>query len=231
MKKIGILGGLGPESTVDYYKEIIAAFNHQHRDLAYPDIIVYSANINAFMKLVERENWPEMIKWLLDKIEILHRAGADFAAIASNTPHIVFDEVNAKSPLPLLSIVEETCNKAQEMGVKKTGLLGTRLTMKSEFYKKPFISRGISVVVPTEDEQELIHHRLFSEIELGIIKDSTREEFLAIIKRMVGEKQIDSVVLGCTELPLIMTESVNDIPFLNTTSIHCESIVKCCIEE
>ena len=171
-----------------------------------------------------------MTKWLLEKIEILHRAGADFAAIASNTPHIVFDEVNAKSSLPLLSIVEETCNKAQEMGVKKTGLLGTGLTMKAEFYKKPIISKGISVVVPTEDEQELIHHRLFSEIELGIIKDSTREELLAIIKRMVGENQIDSVVLGCTELPLILTESVNDIPFLNTTSIHCESIVKCCVE-
>ncbi len=230
MKNIGILGGLGPESTVDYYKEIIAAFNHQYRDLAYPDIIVYSANINAFMKLVEREDWLAMTEWLLDKIEILHRAGADFAAIASNTPHVVFDEVNAKAPLPLLSIVEETCNKAQEMGLKKTGLLGTRLTMKAAFYKKPFIASGISVVVPTEDEQKLIHQKLFSEIELGIFKDSTRKKLLAVIKRMADEDQIDSVVLGCTELPLILTESIDDIPFLNTTSIHCESIVRCSVE-
>ena len=161
------------------------------------------------MRFVEREDWKTMIEWIQEKIEILHHAGAEFAAIASNTPHIVFNEVNAKAPLPLLSIVEETCNKAQGIGLKKTGLLGTRLTMNSELYKKPFISRGISVVVPTEDEQELIHHKLFSEIELGIIKESTREELLAIIKRMVNENQIDSVVLGCTELPSILTEGTN----------------------
>jgi aspartate racemase len=229
MKRIGILGGLGPESTVDYYKEIIAAFNHQYRELAYPEIIIYSVNMNAVMKLVECEDWRALSKLLVEKIEMLHRAGAEFAAIASNTPHVVFDEVNARSPLPLLSIVEETCNRAQEMGLRKTALLGTALTMKSDFYKEPFLSRGISVEVPSKDEQELIHHKLFSEIELGIIKDSTREELLAIIKRMVEENQVDSVVLGCTELPLILTESTGGIPFLNTTAIHCEAILKCCV--
>jgi len=231
VKTIGITGGLGPDSTADYYKEIIAAFNTRFVALAYPEIIVYSANIHELMRFVATENWPELCEWLLEKIFSLHRAGAEFAAIASNTPHIVFEEIKSKSPIPLLSIVEETCNKAKEMRLRKIGLMGTKLTMAAEFYKKPFISKGIVVAVPSEEEQQLIHHKLFSEIELGIIKDSTREELLSVAKRIVDEDHIDSLVLGCTELPLILTEDKYGIPFLNTSAIHCESIVSYCIEE
>ena len=231
MKKIGIIGGLGPESTVDYYKEIIKAFNTDYTEMAYPEIIVYSANLNDFMAFVSKEDWDGLSEWLLGKISCLHKAGAEFAAIASNTPHVVFDIVNSNSPLPLLSIVEMTCNRAEELGLKRVGLMGTKLTMESTFYKTPFISKGIEVVVPNDAEQQLIHHKLFSEIEVGIIKDSTRMEFLAIIKRMVDENQIDSLILGCTELPLILTESQFGIPFLNTSAIHCESIINYCIDE
>lgn len=231
MKTIGIIGGLGPESTVDYYKEIIAAFNAKYVEMAYPEIIIYSANLNELMKFVETKNWPRLSEWLLKKISSIHRAGAEFAVIASNTPHIVFDEIKSKSPIPLLSIIEETCNKAQEMDLKNIGLMGTKLTMEADFYKKPFISKGISVAVPSEEEQQLIHHKLFSEIELGIFKDSTREKLLAIAKRMVDEEGIDSLILGCTELPLILTESKYGIPFLNTAAIHCESIIKHCLQD
>ena len=199
--------------------------------MAYPEIIIYSANLNELMKFVETKNWPRLSEWLLKKISSIHRAGAEFAVIASNTPHIVFDEIKSKSPIPLLSIIEETCNKAQEMDLKNIGLMGTKLTMEADFYKKPFISKGISVAVPSEEEQQLIHHKLFSEIELGIFKDSTREKLLAIAKRMVDEEGIDSLILGCTELPLILTESKYGIPFLNTTAIHCESIIKHCLQD
>lgn len=231
MKPIGIIGGLGPESTVDYYKEIIAEFNAKYDEMAYPEVIIYSVNIDEFMKFVETKNWSGLSEWLLEKISSIHRAGAQFAVIASNTPHIVFDEIKSKSPIPLLSIVEETCNKAQEMDLKNVGLMGTKLTMEADFYKKPFISKGMSVVVPSEKEQQFIHHKLFSEIELGIFKDSTREELLAIAKRMVDEQRIDALILGCTELPLILTQSKYDIPFLNTTAIHCESIIKYCLQD
>jgi aspartate racemase len=231
MKTIGIIGGIGPESTVDYYKEIITAFHTQYSELAYPEIIVYSVNMNELLKFIEAKNWQELSAWLLEKIFSLHHAGAEFAAIASNTPHIVFDDIKTKTPIPLLSIVEETCKKALLMGLKNVGLMGTKLTMEAEFYKKPFITKGMSVVVPSEEEQQVIHHKLFSEIELGIFKDSTREELLAIARRMVDENGIDSLILGCTELPLILKESKYDIPFLNTTAIHCESIIRNCVEE
>jgi aspartate racemase len=228
LKKIGLIGGIGPESTIDYYKEIISAFNTHYKDLAYPEIFIYSANLNELMKIVEAKAWSQLITWLLEKIHVLHRAGAEFAAIASNTPHIVFNEISSKSPIPLLSIVEETCKKAQKMKLKKIGLMGTKLTMESNFYKEQFISKGISIVVPKDKEQQLIHHKLFSEIELGIIREETRDKFLAIMKRMVIENKIDSLILGCTELPLILKDSCHGIPFLNTTAIHCKSIVTYC---
>ena len=231
MRTIGIIGGIGPESTVDYYKEIITAFNNKYADLAYPEIIVYSANLNELMGIVKSNNWPRLSEWLLEKISALHRAGAAFVAIASNTPHIVFDKIKSKSPLPLLSIVEATCNKANNMRLQNIGLMGTQLTMAEDFYKRPFISKGVSVVVPSANDQQFIHHKLLSEIELGIFKESTKAELLAIVKRMVDKDKIDSLILGCTELPLILTESKFDIPFLNTTAIHCEEIVSYCIND
>jgi aspartate racemase len=229
MKIIGILGGLGPESTSDYYKEIISIFNTEYPEFAYPEIIIYSANLNEFMQFVKISAWGRLTEWLLKKIKSIHNAGAEFAVIASNTPHIVFDELKDISPIPLLSIVEQTFKKAQKMGLENIGLMGTKLTMESVFYKKPFIQNGMSVIVPTENEQELIHHRLFSEIELGIFKDSTRNELLKIAERMVQQDKIDSLILGCTELPLILTKDEFGIPFLNTTAIHCESIIEYCI--
>lgn len=230
MKKIGIVGGLGPESTADYYKEIISAFNTKYKDLAYPEIFIYSLNLKELLDFINRQKWAEISQWLLEKIKIVAGAGADFAAIASNTPHIVFYEVNEKSPIPLLSIVEETCNAAEKLNLKRIGLMGTRLTMEADFYKKPFREKGIEIVVPSESERELIQERLFAEIELGIIKDSTRDELLDIVKRMIDEDKIDSLILGCTELPLILPRSKYGIPFLNTTAIHCESIIKYCVE-
>lgn len=231
MKTIGIIGGIGPESTLDYYREIIAAFNTKYAHLAYPEIILYSANLKKLIRFIEAKDWSALSDWLLEKISSVQCAGAQFAAIASNTPHIVFDEIASKAPIPLVSIVEKTCDKAKEMGLKKIGLMGTKLTMEADFYKKPFHSSAMSIVVPMEAEQDFIHYKLFSEIELGIFKDTTREELLSIVKRMVDEDGIDSLILGCTELPLILTQSAYGIPFLNTAAIHCESIVDYCIHD
>jgi aspartate racemase len=231
MKRIGIVGGLGPESTVDYYKRIISAFNTEYKELAYPEIIIYSVNMNELLGFVNGEQWEELSRWLLEKITIVSDAGADFAAIASNTPHIVFDEVDKSSPIPLLSIVEETCKEAERLGVKRVGLMGTKLTMEADFYKKPFRDRGMEIIVPSGSEKELIQERLFTEIELGILKDSTRDELLAIVKRMIDNDNVDSLILGCTELPLILPENKYGIPFLDTTAIHCESIINYCIGE
>ncbi len=229
MKKIGIIGGMGPESTVDYYKLIIGAFKDERASYNYPEIVIYSVNLSEFMKLLEGSKWAEMVEWLLGAVRALAGAGAEFAAIGANTPHVVFDQVSSRSPLPMLSIVEATCARAQAMGLKRLGLLGTGFTMKSDFYQKVFRRNGMSLVVPEAPDRELIHQRLFSEIELGIFKDSTRQELLSVVERMIEKHSIDSIVLGCTELPLILDRSDYAVPFLNTTAIHAEAIARYCL--
>ncbi len=230
MKRIGIIGGIGPESTVDYYKLIIGAFHERQAVLGYPEIIIYSADLSSLMKILDARDWKRLTDWLLEKVGALEKAGAEFAVIGSNSPHIVYDEVSEKAPIPMLSIIDETRKHAQKEGLKKLGLLGTRFTMRSDFFKRPFEQNEMAVIVPEKEDQELIHHRLFSEIELGIFKDATREELLSIVKKMIDMHSIDAVILGCTELPLILNKDEFGIPFLNTTAIHAKSIVRFCLE-
>ena len=232
MKKIGIIGGIGPESTVEYYKGIINVFRQQSgNEATYPEIIICSVDMSRMLQMIETQKWNTLIDFLLDNINALHNAGSQFAAIAANTPHIVFDEVKAKAPIPLLSIVEQTCVKAAQMGLKRVGLIGTKFTMQSDFYQKVFRQKGISIFVPNAAEQQLIHDKLMSEIELGVIKETTRQQLLSIVKHMIEENSISGLILGCTELPLILDKDEYGIPFLNTSAIHIESIVQYCMQD
>ena len=229
MKRIGIIGGLGPESTIEYYKGIINIFRQRDSGLAIPEIIIYSADVNILLELAEAREWNKLVEWLVEMVNALHNAGAEFAVIGSNTPHIVFDKVKSKSPIPMLSIVDETCNRASNMKLKKLGLMGTKFTMESDFFQKAFHDAGISIIVPMKDEQQFIHNKIMSEIELGIIKNSTRQELLSVVKRMIDEDSIDGLIIGCTELPLTLKKDEYGIPFLKTTAIHIDSIVDYCI--
>ena len=231
MKKIGIIGGLGPEATVDYYQKIINAFKNESGDLNYPEIIFYSVNMSEFIGLMRAKKYELATMYLLDRIESLKRAGADFAVLSANTPHQLFDQLREKSTIPLISIVEATCNEAKTRGLKRAGLFGTEFTMEASFFPDVFKNQGIDVIMPDNHDKEIINYKLFSEIELGIFKDETREILIGIIEKMVREQHIDSLILGCTEFPLILDkETYAGIPVLNTTKIHVESIVKYCRE-
>ncbi len=225
MKRIGLVGGLGPEATVDYYRRIIERSRAQTKGKV-PEIILYSLDMRDFPRLERRD---EVIGWFRDAILALHGAGADFAAIAANTPHFIFDELKAVSPIPLISIVEETCRKALEMKLQKVGLLGTKVTMSADFYPRVFAAHGISIIVPNEQEKDYIDQKLFREIMYNRIVKETRQALLSIISRMTEEEGIEAAILGCTELPLILASGSLGIPFLNTTEIHVESIVSYCL--
>lgn len=229
MKTIGIIGGLGPEATVDYYKRITSFFHEYNRSLSTPEIIIYSIDLAELFELVEAERWEWLTYMLKSKLMSLRNAGANFAAISANTPHIVFDRLSAQSPLPLISIVEVTLEAAKKMGVRKVGLLGTKFTMQTNFFGERFSRDGIEVFVPGDEDQRLIQEKLVSEIELGIVKEETREAFRAIIQRMNDQNDIEAVILGCTELPLVLGDGDADIPFLNTTEIHVDAICRCCL--
>lgn len=224
--KIGMIGGLGPESTLDYYRLIIEKYRENVRDGSNPEIIINSMDINVLLNMMANKEWDGVVKWLNEGLQDLYRAGADFAFISANTPHIVFDRVKELSPLPLISIIEETCNKTAQLGIEKIGLIGTKFTMESSFFQKVFDKSNIAIVVPTEEEQVYIHHKLMTEIELGQFYDETRNGLLAIVKRMIDEQGIRGLILGCTELPLILKKDEFGIPFLNTTRIHVDSIMK-----
>lgn len=226
MTKIGMIGGFGPESTLDYYRLLVETYRNKVSNESYPEIIIYSMDINILMKLVESKQWDELVKWLVKGVEVLYKGGADFGFISANTPHIVFEKVKELSPIPLISIIEKTCDYVEKIGIKKVGLLGTRFTMQSDFYKKACNKTNIQLFVPSEKEQDYIHEKLMTEIELGNFLDDTREGLIDIIKRMINDNSIQGVILGCTELPLILTKNELGIPFFNTTEIHVESIIK-----
>ncbi|MGD8978548.1 MAG: amino acid racemase [candidate division WOR-3 bacterium] len=227
MKRIGIVGGLGPEATVDYYRVMIEDCRKRTGGRV-PEIIIYSVDVKDFPMIDQRD---KIVEWLGGAINALHRAGADFAALTANTPHIVFDELVRSSPVPLISIVEETRRVVQDLGMKKVGLLGTRVTMNSDFYERVFSKYDISIVVPTEQEQDYINDKLFTEIMFNRIIEETRQGLLAIIKSMIEKHRIEAVILGCTELPLILTGDAFGISLLNTTKIHAESLVRYCMEK
>jgi aspartate racemase len=227
MKTIGIIGGLGPEATVDYYNLLIDAFKNESGDLNYPEIIIYSVNMSEFLHLMKEKRYKEATDKIVDKTERLRMAGADFAAITANTPHMLFDKIKEKSALPLISIVEATCEECKRQGLKRTGLLGTGFTMNATFYPDVFRKHNIEVIMPDAEDRETINRKLFTEIELGIFKEDTRQLLFDIIHKMVKDQKIDSIILGCTELPLILKEPVYaGVPMLNTTRIHVDAIVR-----
>ncbi|PKL39572.1 MAG: aspartate racemase [Spirochaetae bacterium HGW-Spirochaetae-1] len=225
MKRPGMIGGIGPESTIDYYRSIIGTYRERTGGTDYPEILVYSIDMTRMLDLIAGDRTEEVINLLSGAARSLAASGADFAFMASNTPHYVFREVASRSPIPLLSIVGATCDAVRKAGLGRAGLLGTRFTMEKDFYTGPFADAGIILVVPDAAKREFIHWKIFSELELGIVTDETRKAFLEIIGGMKRRKNIEGIILGCTELPLLLKQGDDDIPFFNTVEEHVQSIV------
>ena len=226
MKKIGMIGGIGPESTVDYYQRIIRLYQQKVNEDEYPEIIISSINMTNMLKMLSDKDWNSLTELLTEAVVSLYQAGADFGFMASNTPHIVFEKVQKASPIPLVSIVEAARKEADGRSLKKVGLLGTLFTMQSNYYQDEFNKSNIAIVTPNDEEQQYIQRKLFSEIEKGIFLEDTRNGLLKIIQRLMKDELIDGVILGCTELPLILTTDEYGIPFLNTTESHVNQIIE-----
>lgn len=226
MQKVGIVGGMGPESTVDYYQSIVSKFQERigsKEDL--PELFINSINMYKMFKFIVNERIEELINYLTDAVKNLENIGADFVVMSANTPHIVFEQVQQKVKVPMISIVKETYTRANELGLQKIGLLGTKFTMESDFFKKPFISNQKEIIVPNQLEQEYIHKKIVEELENGIVNNETKKEFLNIIIQMINRDDIQGVILGCTELPMLIKQDDLNIPQLNTTEIHVNKIV------
>jgi aspartate racemase len=227
MKIMGVIGGVGPESTVDYYKAIIARFRERLPDVGYPPVIINSVDLERLRAWMEAGQYPPVVKYLVQEISRLDAAGADFGLLSANSPHIVFDEIRELSPIPLISIVEATRNAAQQSGLTRLALIGTRFTMQGGFYTKTFAQSGMALVVPSAEEQNFIHQKYFDELVQGKFLPETRQQLCEIVQNMKSRDGIDGVILGGTELPLILTgDNVDGIPILDTTRIHVDAAVE-----
>jgi aspartate racemase len=226
MKTLGIIGGLGPESTIDYYGKIIALYRQRTGDGSYPQLIINSVDLKKGLDFMDVNNLPGMTDYLVEEIGKLILAGATFGLISANTPHIVFDEVASRSPIPLISIVEATCAAAKARKLRRLAFFGTRYTMQATFYPKVFSREGIELLLPSPEDQTYIHDKYLNELVSGKFLPATRAGLLAIVDRMKANSNIDGVILAGTELPLILRDSEhNGIPLLDTTKIHCEAAV------
>lgn len=226
MKRLGIVGGIAPESTVEYYRLIVAEYRARVTDGSYPPLVINSIDMNRMRGLIEAGELGLLVEYLLEEVRRLADAGAEFAFLASNTPHIVFDELERRSPVPLLSIVRAARDATVALGLKKVGLLGTRFTMGSRIYPEVFAEAGVEVVTPDEADQGYVHERYMGELIHGVFLPETREGLLAVIDRLNERERVEGLILGGTELPLILPAAEGRaMPFLDTTRIHAERAV------
>ena len=226
MKTLGMIGGVGPESTIDYYRLIIAEYQKQRPDGSYPPIIINSVNLTKMVRLLEANELAGLATALAEEVGKLAKAGADFGILSANTPHIVFDEISRQSPIPLISILEVTCKEAESLHLEKLGLLGSRFTMQAKFFPEAFARAGMSIVVPDANEQTYIHDKYMGELVKGVFLPETRSGLLNIVDRMQRQQGIQGLILGGTELPLILRDVPDGgIPFLDTAAIHVKAAV------
>lgn len=218
-KVMGILGGISPASTIRYYEQIIELYYQRQQDYHYPEIAIYSLDFQRFTDLENRANRAEYIEEIVRGIRCLGRAGADFAVMAANSPHAVFKEVQSRVEIPLLSIVDVTAKEATNLKLERLLLLGIKFTMQSSFYRDAFRDYRIEVVSPSPGHQDEIDAMIFDELVLNIIREETRDRLIEIIACY----QVDGVILGCTELPLILHRAIVPIPALDTLNLHVKA--------
>jgi aspartate racemase len=227
---VGLVGGLGPESTIDYYRRILEAWERENPSTS-PSIVIDSLDVQVALHLVARD-LSALTEYLLASLLRLAGAGVDFIAMTANTPHIVFDELARRSPVPLLSIVEASAQEARQRGLRRLGLLGTRFTMDAPFYPEVFARHGMTVVLPNDTERTWVHERYVGQLLKGDFRDDTRREFTSLVSRLRNEEGIDGIILGGTELPLLLSTSTLDgVPLLDTTALHVAAIVRRLREE
>ena len=231
-KKIGILGGMSPESTTEYYEYITRTYTARFGDYGYPEIIIYSVSFQPYVDWPNEDRWDLVAQGLSEAAQRLEAAGADFIIIATNTMHLVFDQVQANVNVPMLSLLDAVGEAILARGMKTVGLLGTKFTMEKTFYHDELARKGIAVLTPDADDREYVNRVIYDELVAGLIRDESRAGFVAIIEKLAA-RGAEGVILGCTEIPLLVSEADVGMPLFDTTTIHAEAALNyaLCFEE
>lgn len=226
MKKIGIIGGIGPESTLEYYKRIVYGYRKITNDENYPQIFINSINMNEMMNFLKVNDFDGLTLQLIKEIHKLEQIGAEYIAIASNTPHCVADELKKKCSVPIISIVDETCSFARKNNLRKLLLTGTIFTMNNTFYQEALGNFGIECIVPDDEGKDAIFGIIFPNLENGIIIEKDKLAFMGICEKIIAENKVDGLILGCTELPLMVNQGDFAVKVLDTMEIHINGILQ-----
>lgn len=220
-KKIGIIGGLSPESTMSYYLHITRSYSKKFNSLNFPEIIIYSVDLEKYHYLRSINRWDLIAKDLIRCGKILESSGAELGLIATNTMHKVFDDVQKCLDIPFINIIDSTAKAAEKKGCKKLGLLGTKYTMSDGFYQKRFEKFDIPIITPEPLDQDIIHNIIVDELVKGVFKDKSKKEYLRIINNL-NISGADGIILGCTEIPLLVKNSDSKLPLFDTAVIHAD---------
>ena len=225
MKTIGLIGGTSWVSTIDYYKYINQFVNDRLGGINSQKIILYSMNMEDLFKFASVNNWEGLGDYLTDIALKLQTAGVECIAICANTPHIAAHLVQPKIKIPIIHIVDETAKEILKNKIKKVILLGTKITMEQDFFKKRLLNFGIETIIPEEEDREFIHTSIFTELGKLILLPETKEKYLKIISKLqkIGG---EGVILGCTEIPLLIKPEDCSIPSFDTTLIHSKAVVE-----
>jgi len=222
MKTIGILGGMSPESTVAYYEYITRTYTERFGDYGYPEVIIYSVSFQPYVDWPNAGRWDLVAAGLSEAARKLAAAGADFVLIATNTMHKVVAEVRAAVDVPVLSLLDAVGEAILAQGISTVGLLGTRFTMEKPFYRGALAEQGITVLIPEEAERDVVHRVIYDELVAGKLRAASREQYVAIIEGLAA-RGAEGIVLGCTEIPLLVRTEDVSLPLFDTTQIHAEA--------
>jgi aspartate racemase len=224
MRLVGLIGGTGWISTADYYRYINEEANRRRGDLHFAEFMIYSVDFGRVVALKKSGRQAEVLHVLLDAGRKLKQAGAEALAICANTMHMFAEKIEAELSLPIIHGVEATGREVQRLEMKTVGLLGTKPTMEEDFYKGKLRSMGIETLVPEPEDRDFTERAIFEELLKGIFDRKTKDGLLLIIDDL-REKGAEGIILGCTEIPLIIKEKDTDVPLLDTTRIHAKAIV------
>ncbi|MGD2148236.1 MAG: aspartate/glutamate racemase family protein [Anaerolineae bacterium] len=216
---------MSPESTVAYYEQITHTYTERFGDYGYPQIIIYSVSFQPYVDWPRSGRWDLVAEGLSEAARSLESAGAEAILIATNTMHIVFDQVAASIDVPMLSLLDAVGEAIQERGMETVGLLGTMFTMEQPFYREALADMGITVIVPGADDRKRVNDVIYQELVAGEIHDESRRAYIGIIQRL-ARRGAEGVILGCTEIPLLVTEQDAGIPLFDTTAIHAEAALQ-----
>lgn len=225
MKKLGLVGGTGPESTLVYYKEINKRVDSLHNGV-FPEIAIESLNLYKALELVARERYDDLAEYILESINNLEQSGAGIVALTAGTMHVVYDLIKDKVHVPFISIPTTVAEYAETKKYKKVGLLGTIFTMEKDYLSKAFMDKGIEVIVPDRDTRIFVNDIISKELEYGIVKEESVIKLINAIQDMVNKSEIEAVILGCTELPLAINDGNCPVDCLDIMEIHIQKLVE-----